>query len=128
MIFQQIAWTSNDTVDPAEGGSNRRRFPRFAIQQKPRAAFISGRVRVSGEVRNIGLGGLFFHTKQPIAEGAEGELSVILPKGRFRTSVIVRHSDPNHGFSLEFNKMSSRDQDILWAYCSTLRGEPTRVT
>ncbi len=127
MIFQQIAWTSNDTVDPAEGGSNRRRFPRFAIQQKPRAAFISERVRVTGEVRNIGLGGLFFHTKQPIAEGTQGDLSVILPNGRFRASVIVRHSDANRGVSLEFKKMSSQNQDVLWAYCSTLRGEPTRV-
>ncbi len=114
--------TENDSFDPVDERTKRRLYPRYVVPEKPRAAFISGHLRVAGQVLNISLGGLLLCTKQPIATGTRGDVSVVLPNGRFHANTVVRHVDPRGRISLEFTKMSREDRDALWAFCGTLRG------
>jgi c-di-GMP-binding flagellar brake protein YcgR len=120
--------TENDSFDAVEGRTNRRLYPRYVVPEKPRAAFISGHLRVAGQVLSISLGGLLLCTKQPIATGTtgKGDVSVVLPSRRFHANAIVRHVDPRGRISLEFTKMSPEDRDALWAFCGTLRGTEVR--
>ncbi len=118
--------TENDSFDAVEGRTNRRLYPRYVVPEKPRAAFISGHLRVVGQVLNISLGGLLLCTKQPIATGTKGDLSVVLPNGRFHAIAVVRDADPRGRNNLEFTKMSPEDRDALWAFCGTLRGTEVR--
>ncbi len=98
--------TENDSFDAVEGQTNRRLYPRYVVPEKPRAAFISGHLRVVGQVLNISLGGLLLFTKQPIATGTKGDVSVVLPNGRFHANAVVRDGDPRGRINLEFTKMS----------------------
>ena len=118
--------TENDSFDAVNERTKRRLYPRYFVPEKPRAAFISGHLRVAGQVLNISLGGLLLCTKQPIATGTKGDVSVVLPNGRFHANVVVRHVDPRGRTSLEFTKMSPEDHDALWAFCGTLRGTELR--
>ena len=114
--------TENDLFDAVEERTKRRLYPRYVVPEKPRAAFISSHLRVAGQVLSISLGGLLLCTKQPIAAGTKGDVSVVLPNRRFHANAIVRHVDPRGRISLEFTKMSPEDRDALWAFCGTLRG------
>ena len=118
--------TENDSFGAVEERTKRRLYPRYFVPEKPRAAFISGHLRVVGQVFNISLGGLLLRTKQPIATGTRGDVSVVLPNRRFHANTIVRHADPRGRISLEFTKMSPEDRDALWAFCGTLRGTEVR--
>ena len=118
--------TENDSFDAVEERTKRRLYPRYFVPEKPRAAFISGQLRVVGQVLNISLGGLLLRTKQPIPTGTKGDVSVVLPNGRFYANAIVRHDDPRGRSNLEFTKMSPEDRDALWAFCGTLRGTEVR--
>ncbi len=118
--------TENDSFDAVDERTKRRLYPRYFVPEKPRAAFISGQLRVVGQVLNISLGGLLLCTKQPIATGTRGDISVVLPNRRFHANAIVRHVDPRGRISLEFTKMSPEDRDALWAFCGTLRGTEVR--
>ena len=113
--------TENDSFDAVEEWTKRRLYPRYVVPEKPRAAFISRHLRVAGQVLNISLGGLLLCTKQPIATGTRGDISVVLPNRRFHANTKVRHVDPRGRISLEFTKMSPEDRDALWAFCGTLR-------
>ena len=118
--------TENDSFDAVEERTKRRLYPRYFVPEKPRAAFISGQLRVVGQVLNISLGGLLLFTKQPIATGTKGDVSVVLPNGRFYAIAVVRGADPRGRINLEFTKMSPEDRDALWAFCCTLRGTEVR--
>ena len=118
--------TENDSFDAVEERTNRRLYPRYVVPEKPRAAFISGQLRVVGQVLNISLGGLLLCTKQPIATGTKGDVSVVLPNGRFYANAVVRDADPRGRNNLEFTKMNPEDRDALWAFCGTLRGTEVR--
>ena len=98
-----------------------RRFTRYVIRNRPHAGFISGGVRVVGQVRNITQAGLFLLTTDYVAVGNLGKVGVEFPNWFFRANAFVRSVQPGHGFGLEFISMSSVDRRALRAYSGALR-------
>ncbi len=115
------AMQSNHSAGEVEKSTQRRRFPRYIIPDKPRAGFIGAGLRVAGKVREIGLEGLFLSTKEPIAVGKPGKVGVEFPNRFFRANAVVRYVLPGRGFGVEFITMSTLDREAIRSFCGGLK-------
>jgi hypothetical protein len=81
----------------------------------------NGREDVS-RVRNIGLGGLFFETREPRAVGTSVRLHFLVQEGQIRADGVVRHAKPGVGLGLKFAALSGQDRPQLSSLLTRLRG------
>ena len=98
-----------------------RQFARFATPDRNRAGFVTGNLRISGELRNISLRGLYLRTKETVPVGSVGKVGVEFKNWFFRASAVVRSVEPGRGVGLQFINMNSLDQQALRSFCGVPR-------
>jgi curved DNA-binding protein CbpA len=98
--------------DPSE----RRKYPRIRTYKGVRVSWkVSGKI-TAARVENIGLGGVFLQTPNPVAEGTSIEVILALPNGQVCARAIVRRSLPGRGMGVQFVQMIPEDRAKLNRY------------
>jgi hypothetical protein len=90
----------------------------------PRGVWVSWRDTTRQDVsrvREIGFGGLFILTPNPMAVGTVLTLLLSVPEGEIRAGAIVRNTFPDEGMGIEFNEISQEAFVRLEALLSRLR-------
>ena len=102
-------------------GGKSRSHPRYTPPASPLGGFMTGDLRITGEVFKISRTGLFLMTQDALRVGLPGKLGVTFPHWFFRVNAIVRSAEPRRGAGIEFISMSSQDREALASYCEFLR-------
>ncbi len=102
-------------------GGRKRSHPRYTPLNSPLGGFMTGDLRITGEVFKISRTGLFLMTQDALRVGWPGKLGVTFPDWFFRVNAIVRSAEPRRGAGIEFISMSSQDREALASYCEFLR-------
>jgi PilZ domain len=74
----------------------------------PRGVWVSWQDTIRKDVsrvREVGFGGLFISTPNPLAVGTVLTLLLSVPEGEIRAGAIVRNTSPDEGMGVEFNEM-----------------------
>jgi tetratricopeptide (TPR) repeat protein len=96
--------------------SERRKYPRIRTYKGVRVTWkASGKIKTA-RVENIGLGGIFLQTPNPVAERTSIEVILALPTGQVCARAIVRRSLPGRGMGLQFVQMVPEDRTKLNRY------------
>ena len=72
-------------------------------------------------VRDMSMGGLFFETPQPKAEGVLARLHFLVQEGQIRADAVVRHAKSGDGLGLKFVALNEQDRPKLAALLTRLR-------
>jgi len=92
---------------------SRRKYPRH---KAPKGLFVgwkSAGQRMVSRAGNIGMGGLFLHTPNPVPKGAIIELLFDLKAGEVRARAVVRDQTPGKGMGVQFIQMQAADRARL---------------
>lgn len=90
-----------------------RRDARIPVAQGIWVAWTAGGPRMVSRVRDLSAGGLFVSTRDPMPVGTVVEMLFSLPEGEIRMKGIVRFSEKERGFGVEFTKMGPTDRARL---------------
>jgi PilZ domain len=90
-----------------------RRDARIPVAQGIWVAWTAGGPRIVSRVRDLSAGGVFVSTRDPIPVATVVEMLFSLPEGEIRVKGIVRFSDEERGFGVEFTKMGPTDRARL---------------
>ncbi len=90
-----------------------RRDARIPVSQGIWVAWTSGGPRIVSRVRDLSAGGVFVSTRDPMPVATVVEMLFSLPEGEIRVQGIVRFSDQNRGFGVEFTRINSADRARL---------------
>jgi hypothetical protein len=90
----------------------------------PRGVWVSWRDtarRDVSRVREVGYGGLFISTPNPLAVGTVLTLLLSVPEGEIRAGAIVRNTFPDEGMGVEFSEMGQESFARLETLLTRLR-------
>ena len=71
---------------------------------------------MASRLENVGLGGLYLHTANPVHEGTMIDVVLDLPAGQVHARAKVRRSTPAKGMGLQFIQMTPEDRAKLNRY------------
>ncbi|MGH9560400.1 MAG: DnaJ domain-containing protein, partial [Terracidiphilus sp.] len=95
---------------------NRRKYRRVRAPKGTWVGWKSTGKTNTSRVENMGLGGLFVRTDNPLSTGSMLELVFDLPTGEVRARAIVRRSTPAKGMGIQFIQMLPEDRARLNRY------------
>ena len=95
------------------GDAEQRRYPRVVPPRSLKVAWQSGTRRAVSYLENMGLGGLFVVTRQPVPIRSMVKVLMDLPLGEMRARAVVRRVTPARGMGLEFIAMTQEDRARL---------------
>ena len=95
------------------GDAEQRRYPRVVPPKGLRVAWQSGTRRAVSYLENMGLGGLFVVTRQPVPIRSMVKVLMDLPLGEMRARAVVRRVTPARGMGIEFIAMTQEDRARL---------------
>ncbi len=72
-------------------------------------------------IRNLGMGGLFLETNQPLHKGMKTRLHFLVDEGQIRAEAAVQHVTPGKGLGLRFTAVHQQDRAQLAALLTRLR-------
>jgi PilZ domain len=90
----------------------------------PRGVWVSWRDTVRQDVsrvREVGYGGLFISTPDPLPVGTVLALLLSVQEGEIRAGAIVRNTSPGEGMGVEFNEMGQEAFARLETFLTRLR-------
>ncbi|MGC1187107.1 MAG: DnaJ domain-containing protein, partial [Candidatus Acidiferrales bacterium] len=87
-----------------------RRYPRHTAPKWMLVAWEAAGHRTVSRAETVGMGGLFFHTPDPPANGSQIRLLFDLQSGEIRARAIVRDSRPDDGMGVQFVQMEASDR------------------
>jgi PilZ domain len=93
--------------------AEQRRYPRVVPPRSLRVAWQSGTRRAVSNLENMGLGGVFVLTRQPVPIRSMVKVLMDLPLGEMRARAVVRRVTPARGMGLEFIAMTQEDRARL---------------
>jgi hypothetical protein len=97
-----------------------RRLPRYECAIAVVIAW--GSNAIAGLTRNIGLGGMFIETSEPLWRNAEFTARLSLPEP-IELDCIVRHVEPAEGMGVEFENVPETERQRLeWLIASLAEG------
>lgn len=97
-----------------------RRYPRMKSPTGLSVAWQNATRRKASFVNELGLGGLFILTKEPLAIGTFIELLIDIPGGGVRCRGVVRDTKPDEGMGVGIVSMSQEDRQRLSSFLSQL--------
>jgi hypothetical protein len=72
-------------------------------------------------VRNVGMGGLFLETHQPLPKGLKTKLHFLVDEGQIRAEAAVQHAIAGRGLGMRFTAVHQQDRAQLAALLTRLR-------
>lgn len=72
-------------------------------------------------VRNVGMGGLFLETRQPLPKGLKTKLHFLVNEGQIRAEAAVQHATAGKGLGMRFTAIHQQDRAQLAALLTRLR-------
>lgn len=109
----------------ASGGESSQETKRRAVRRCPLVASaevsesVSG-TRLSARTSEIGLGGCYVDTLNPLPEGMLVQLRILRDNGVFETKAKVVYSDGRYGMGLAFTEMTPNQRSTLESWLAEL--------
>lgn len=87
-----------------------RSYPRLCPPGGTILAWQTAGKRFVSSVDNLGLGGLYIRTTEPLPPGTFIQLLMDVPTGEVRARAVVRTCQPRHGMGVKFVAMQPEDR------------------
>ena len=117
---QSTPWTDITTENkraPAKSGAEKRRFVRHKVSFPVVISFEDEhRAHMQCSATDIGGRGCYIETFSPLQLNSAIYITFWLDSDKFRTSAVVRTSDPGVGMGIEFTALKAEIQQRLQAY------------
>ena len=87
-----------------------RSYPRLSSPKGTILAWQTAGKRFVSSVANLGLGGIYIRTAEPLPPGTFIQLLLDVPTGEVRARAVVRTSRPHQGMGVKFVAMQQEDR------------------